>query len=420
MRRLLVCLALASAAMISAAEDRVDLKAGDQAPAVELQATDGKAHSLEQFAGKSSVALVWFLRAGSSGSKTQLAAFQAKLADIAKHNVQVLGITTSSLKECQDFAEELGLSFPLLSDTDGSVAKAYGALRGGTGPMCERWVFLIDDQGVIRNIEKGQAVADKANLLLATLDGQTQGDPAKPAVAPTAALRPGTTITVDFPDMPPTFWAISQQTTKPARMSIFLPKDYDAQRQYPLFVCLAGGDGGAGESLGVPRALVEDTGFVCVNMPLFRADATRPPADMVMRDPDARAMWPHFRTMLDKLDQMVPNLDPAHRVLGGFSNGAHATQGLLDESDGEVARRFSAILFVEGGGRLRDYTLLKGKPFAMVSSNAKSRPRAQEIADAATAAGAKTTFIFYDIGQHGFPPGSYDQVRAWLRGPGLE
>ncbi len=169
MRRLLVCLALASAALVTAAEDRVDLKAGDKAPAVKLKATDDKEYSLEQFAGKSSVALVWFLRAGSGGSKTQLAGFQAKLADIAKHNVQVFGITTSPLKECQDFAKELNLTFPLLSDADESVTKAYGALRGGTGPMCERWVFLIDDQGVIKSIEKGQAVADKANLLLEAL-----------------------------------------------------------------------------------------------------------------------------------------------------------------------------------------------------------------------------------------------------------
>ena len=42
---------------------------------------------------------------------------------------------------------------------------------------------------------------------------------------------------------------------------------------------------------------------------------------------------------------------------------------------------------MEGGGRLKHFELLKGKPFLMVSSNAKSRPRAQQICDAAKAAG---------------------------------
>ena len=47
-------------------------------------------------------------------------------------------------------------------------------------------------------------------------------------------------------------------------------------------------------------------------------------------------MWSLYKTMLAKLDQTVPNIDPAHRVLGGFSNGAHTTAGLIDQSDGEL------------------------------------------------------------------------------------
>ena len=122
-----------------------------------------------------------------------------------------------------------------------------------------------------------------------------------------------------------------------------------------------------------------------------------------------------MRTMLAKLEEQVPNIDPAHQVLGGFSNGAHAAQGLIDESDGEITRRFSAFFFVEGGGRLKHYDLLKGKPYLMVSSNAKSRPRAQQICDAAKAAGARTTLIVEDVGKHDFPVSAYPAVRGWLR-----
>ena len=131
-------------------------------------------------------------------------------------------------------------------------------------------------------------------------------------------------------------------------------------------------------------------------------------------------MWPFFKTMLEKLEEVVPNIDAAHRVLGGFSNGAHATAALLDQSDGEVARRFSAFLFVEGGGKLRHYDLLEGKPFLMVSSNAKSQPRAQQICDAAKAAGAKATLIVEDVGAHDFPVSAYPAVRSWLREAAME
>jgi predicted esterase len=135
---------------------------------------------------------------------------------------------------------------------------------------------------------------------------------------------------------------------------------------------------------------------------------------------DGRQMWPGFKTMLTKLEEIVPNIDPAHRILGGFSNGAHATASLIDESDGEITRRFSAFLFVEGGGKLQHYELLKDKPFLMVSSNAKSRPRAQQICDAAKAAGAKATLVVEDVGKHDFPTSAYPAVRQWLRGPAME
>jgi predicted esterase len=170
----------------------------------------------------------------------------------------------------------------------------------------------------------------------------------------------------------------------------------------------------------VARALSDEKDFICVSVPLFKVTDPKASGGFIMRDPDGKYMWPFFRTMLARLDALVPNIDRAHRVLGGFSNGAHAVQGLIDESDGEIARRFSAFFFVEGGGRLTHYDLLKGKPYLMVSSSAKSRPRAQQICDAAKAAGAKASLIAEDVGGHDFPKSAYPAVGAWLRGPAME
>jgi predicted esterase len=116
---------------------------------------------------------------------------------------------------------------------------------------------------------------------------------------------------------------------------------------------------------------------------------------------------------------VVPNIDKDHMMIGGFSNGAHATQGLIDESDGEIAKQFSAFFFIEGGGRLKHYDLLKGKPYLMVSSQTGSKPRAQEICDQAAAAGAPTTFIFEDAGGHAIPMKAAPAMRAWLIGPAM-
>lgn len=231
---------------------------------------------------------------------------------------------------------------------------------------------------------------------------------------------PGNSFTITFPDMPPTLYDIFEKKDVKAQMTVFLPRNYDPQRMHPLLVFLNGGDGGDASRPGVARSLTEDLDFICAAVPLFKAGDPSAPGGIIMRDEDARYMWPFFKVMMTKLDTLVPNIDPAHRILGGSSNGAHATQGLIDQSDGEIGRQFSAFFFVEGGGRLQHYDLLKDKPFLMLSSSAKSKPRAQEISDAAEAAGARVTFIVEDVGKHGFPVSAYPAVRAWLRGPALE
>jgi hypothetical protein len=241
------------------------------------------------------------------------------------------------------------------------------------------------------------------------------------AAEPAPELAPGRTFTITFPEMPPTFYDLYQKKDVKAQMTVFLPTNYDPARKHPLLVFLSGGDGGTGSNLGVARGLSAEKDFVCVSVPLFKVtDPKAPGGDYIMRNPDARYMWPFFRTMLTKLESLVPNIDPTHRILGGFSNGAHAVQGLIDESAGEIARRFSAFLFVEGGGRLQHYDLLKAKPYFIVSSSEKSGIRAQQLCNTAKAAGAKATHFSVDVGKHDFPVSTYPTVRAWLRGPAME
>jgi predicted peptidase len=233
-------------------------------------------------------------------------------------------------------------------------------------------------------------------------------------------LQAGRSFAIQFPDLPATFEELVDAKGIAPQMTVLLPKNYDPARKHPLLVFLNGGAGGRGGNPGVARGLTQDTDFICVNLPLFHKAAPGAAGyDYIIRAEDGKYMWPLHKRMLAELERVVPNIDPERRVLGGFSNGAHATAELIDESDGEIARRFSAFLFVEGGGNMERYDLLKGKPFLMVSSNAKSRPRAQQICDTAKAAGAAAMLIFEDVGKHDFPAAAYPAVREWLRGPAL-
>jgi dienelactone hydrolase len=243
---------------------------------------------------------------------------------------------------------------------------------------------------------------------------------------PVGRLAPDSSFTVSFPDVPPTFHALFTQQDVKAKMTIYLPRNYDPAREHPLLVYLNGWDGGDGNTLGVARGITGQQDFVCVSMPLFRAPGFRvekanaPGKDFILTEPDGRAMWPLFKMMLDKVETLVPNIDKSHRVVGGFSNGAHAIAALVDGSDGEICKLLSAFLIVEGGGKLKHFEYLKGKRYMMVSSQSGSKPRALQIVKEAEAAGARTTFLFEDVGMHAFPVSAYPAVEAWLHGPALE
>ncbi|MGB6411448.1 MAG: peroxiredoxin [Candidatus Deferrimicrobiaceae bacterium] len=73
-------------------------------------------------------------------------AFQRDLEEFESLNAQVLGVSTDSLKTHEKFARENSLSFPLIADEDGSIAKLY---PGG------RVTYIIDKEGIVRFVQKG-------------------------------------------------------------------------------------------------------------------------------------------------------------------------------------------------------------------------------------------------------------------------
>ena len=107
---------------------RAELKVGDKAPAFELKGSDGKTYTLDQFKGKSAVVVAWFPKAFTGGCTKEC----KSLRDNSKalHDLDVAYFTASvdTPELNKQFAESLDLDYPILSDPDKSVAKAYGVL----------------------------------------------------------------------------------------------------------------------------------------------------------------------------------------------------------------------------------------------------------------------------------------------------
>ncbi len=72
---------------------------------------------------------------------------------------QVLGVSVDSVFANRAFAQQIGVTYPLLSDFQRNVSAEYRVLNSAKG-FASRTTFLIDKQGIIRHIEKDTEAID--------------------------------------------------------------------------------------------------------------------------------------------------------------------------------------------------------------------------------------------------------------------
>jgi peroxiredoxin Q/BCP len=126
-------------------------KVGDKAPLIEGKDQDGKLWQLKDSAGKQAVLLYFYPKDDTPGCTTEACGLRDRVADLQKDHVQVVGVSFDSADSHQKFITKHNLNFPLLVDTDGKIADAYGVRMSGRN-MARRVSFLIDGKGVIRHV----------------------------------------------------------------------------------------------------------------------------------------------------------------------------------------------------------------------------------------------------------------------------
>ena len=168
---LVACLGLAATAAVAStttpaptaaveAASAPKAKIGEKAPAFKLKDLNGKEHSLSDFKGKT-VVLEWFCptcpySGGKSGrsihSTGQVKKLMANMKKADENAVYLLIDSSTAkmrmtpeqlIKKDKEVVKQLGITAPILIDTDTKVAAAYGAR---TTPHC----YVIDGEGVLR------------------------------------------------------------------------------------------------------------------------------------------------------------------------------------------------------------------------------------------------------------------------------
>lgn len=154
--------------ILSACTRQPRLTHGVKAPDFILQDETGAWRSLVEFRGKN-VVLFFYPHDNTPGCTAQACSFRDTIGAYAEHNIVVLGINFDSPASHAAFKKKHHLPFILLSDTDGAVAKAYGArsnipLINNFFPA--RVTFLIDTNGTIIKMMHDIDVATYANEVL--------------------------------------------------------------------------------------------------------------------------------------------------------------------------------------------------------------------------------------------------------------
>jgi len=160
--------ALAACCLFAASSTAGALEVGDMAPDFRLPGADGKVYQLSDYLNKQAVVLAWFPKANTHGCTIECKSLAENGDRIRQFDVTYFMASVDPLAANVDFAEQTNADFPLLSDEDKSVAKAYGVL-GLTG-VAKRHTFYIGKDGRILKIDRKVRPETSAEDMVANLE----------------------------------------------------------------------------------------------------------------------------------------------------------------------------------------------------------------------------------------------------------
>ena len=145
------------------------LKQGSKAPKIELLDQNGKSWSLAA-QGKKKVLVYFYPKADTPGCTTQSCALRDIKPDIGR--TAIIGISPDKPEKQKKFDDKYELGFPLLADTEHTVAEAFKvwkekSMYGRKYMGIERSAFLIQDGVVLEAWYKISPADTPKNLLKA-------------------------------------------------------------------------------------------------------------------------------------------------------------------------------------------------------------------------------------------------------------
>jgi peroxiredoxin len=114
------------------------LKVGDTAPDFPVGDT-----SLYRMLERRSAAVFFFPRAFTPGCTREATAFREEFDNLSRSGCDVVGVSRDTPETSARFRESLGLPFPLVGDTQGSILRAY-KVRWPVIGLARRVTYVVD------------------------------------------------------------------------------------------------------------------------------------------------------------------------------------------------------------------------------------------------------------------------------------
>ncbi len=130
------------------------INSGDKAPLnIELEQWPEGRCKLSDLHGKW-IVLYFYPRDNTPGCTTEACEFRDHLADFTAANAVILGVSRDAIKSHLRFTEKQSLNFPLLSDPEEKLCRAFDVIQvkklyGKESLGVERSTFIINPEGTI-------------------------------------------------------------------------------------------------------------------------------------------------------------------------------------------------------------------------------------------------------------------------------
>ncbi|ALJ34803.1 thioredoxin-dependent thiol peroxidase [Azospirillum brasilense] len=149
------------------------IEAGTPAPDFTMPTDGGGSVTLSALRGKP-VILYFYPKDDTSGCTSEACGFRDQLPDFSGLDAVIIGVSKDSVASHDKFKAKYELPFTLASDKETGVAEAYGvwvekSMYGRKYMGLERATFLIDKDGIVRNVWRKVKVTGHVAAVLKAL-----------------------------------------------------------------------------------------------------------------------------------------------------------------------------------------------------------------------------------------------------------